>query len=1096
MSEESLKFSEGSSDKFWKIRLEGNSYTVNFGRVGTSGQTQTKSFSNEDEAKKNYDKLVAEKLKKGYERTGQTVGSLPVASVVKDASAVAPKRDRAVSDDISSRASSPVMVTAVLEKAEDPAAHSSSMVDSPGRSSDGIAKSLSSSSSALPASVLSPAGLTKAPAAFKSVRKMELKPEDLAFVVWNPLPPLPEVKKRPFDFDKLCEEFKSIDPELENWVSHWNKKCPTPLHMTKEEGRFWIEVVIAGRERINEWGPKRDKKVEEKHAKILQVLKSCDFSKEKSAPELKEGFKLISATNFGLLPMKDTAKLLCAHWSNPKQIIDQALIMSPEPAFALMKVFRQYVMPALSTSELDELRAYVRSQLNPQKAMRAKPDECEWTAYTVAAFLHMADEVEKLVEVIPDGWFANDLRNCFHPQLYIMSLPTKEKVISEAKRTKLYLGHGQNYYYAKGNQIDAMARAWLAVTGLDATELITDFICTNGYNKELSEAMISHLKLLESEELAPIMIELLAVESAKMPARKWLTEHSDWAVSSLFEASKRPDQIGKECADILQGVSCRIDESVCAPELLAAIRERFRLPDEGLEELDNSTTPSWLSIAISEVKAGKTSLPIWSDPAVKPRIVIDKKRLNLDQMNAILLALKQSTFEKVHPLIASMQEHLERKHTEKFAWALFDAWLKNGADSKEKWAMGSIGFLGGDETVFKIVPMIKVWPGESQHPRAVFGLECLRTIGTDTALMQINSLSQKLQFKGLKQKAGECMEAIAQSRGMSKNELEDRIIPDCGLDGRGQRIFDFGSRQFKFALGSDLKAMIREPDGKLKTDLPKPNSKDDEEKSKAAVDDWKLLKQQIKDIAKIQAVRLEQAMVTGRNWTASDFQQFLVHHPLMIHIIRMLIWGEFNDEGKLLRTFRVTEDQTYADEEDRDLELIGSNRIRAVHAMLLSDELKSKWQGVLLDYEIVPPFKQLERPIFKLEVGENEQLEITRFKDIQVPAISMVGIFDRCGWRRGVPEDAGCFYSHSKFFPGAGVCAMAIYQGVSVGYMMESDPQSVESCYFFKADNDKVDMYFDSSKMHKIPLGEVDPIVISEVLHDLMLIIAKADTAE
>lgn len=1083
MSEESLQFSEGSSDKFWKIRLEGNSFTVHYGRVGTSGQSQTKSFTSDAEARKNYDKLVAEKLKKGYQRTGESVGALPDAAVVKDVGAPALKLENVASSD-GSACTAQSTATAVMEKTVALQSVNSS-----------LSETASTSSPNAPASSAHKS-LPPTPGAFKSERRNDLKPEELAFAVWNPLPSLPEAKQRPFDLDKLCEELKAVvEPVLDNWSSHWKKKCPTPLHMSKQESRFWMEVVISGREKVAWTGDEKKLRAlkDEKIDKIIKHVRTCDYSKEKTAEELREGFKLISSSNFGVLAMSDTAKLLCSHWSDPRMIVDQALAMSPEPAFSLMRVFRQYVMPRLSESELEELRSFVRAKLDPQKTLSARPDEPEWTAYTVACFLRMPEEVERLVEVIPNGWFGRDQRNAFHPQLYVMSLSSKEKIVAAALRTNLYLGHGHIYYYTSGSTVDAIARAWLAVTGYDGLHLISDYVRHN--HRDAGDAMIGHLKLINGPELAELMIDLLKFDHSRFTARKWLMEHSDWALPALFEASQGEDESAKEAMDIMQAVSCRLDESLYSPDLIAAIRDRFKLPDEGIEELDSSTTPNWLAKAIDEVKAGKTVLPIWSDPAVKPRILVEKRRLNLDQMNAVLLALKQSSFEKVHPLISAINEHVDRKQSEKFAWALFEAWLKNGADSKEKWAMGSIAFLGGDETVFKIVPMIKVWPGESQHPRAVYGLECLRAIGTDTALMQINSLSQKLQFKGLKQKAAECMEAIAQSRGMSKNELEDRIIPDCGLDDKGQRIFDFGPRQFKFALGADLKAMVREPDGKIKSDLPKPNTKDDAEKSKVAVEEWKLLKQQIKDIAKIQAVRMEQAMVTGRYWTIEDFERFLVHHPLMIHIIRMLVWGEFKDD-KLMRSFRVTEDQTYADEEDRDVELTPGSQVRLIHAMLLSDEQKAKWQGVLLDYEIVPPFKQLERPIFKLEAGEGEQLDITRFDKIFVPAISMVGIFDRCGWRRGIPEDAGCFYSHSKHFPGAGVTALAVYQGVPVGYMMEADPQTVESCCFFKADSDKVDMYFESSKLQKIPLRDVDPIVISEVLHDLMLISAKADAAE
>src|SRR5262249_12220712 len=70
-------FQDGSSHKFWKIELDGSSHTVHFGRVGTQGQEQTKEFASDAEARKSYDKLVAEKIKKGYVEAG---GASPVAA--------------------------------------------------------------------------------------------------------------------------------------------------------------------------------------------------------------------------------------------------------------------------------------------------------------------------------------------------------------------------------------------------------------------------------------------------------------------------------------------------------------------------------------------------------------------------------------------------------------------------------------------------------------------------------------------------------------------------------------------------------------------------------------------------------------------------------------------------------------------------------------------------------------------------------------------------------------------------------------------------------------------------------------------------------
>jgi predicted DNA-binding WGR domain protein len=59
---------EGSSQKFWAIELDGTKHTIQFGRIGTAGQTQTKKFKTPEEARKAFEKLVREKVKKGYQR--------------------------------------------------------------------------------------------------------------------------------------------------------------------------------------------------------------------------------------------------------------------------------------------------------------------------------------------------------------------------------------------------------------------------------------------------------------------------------------------------------------------------------------------------------------------------------------------------------------------------------------------------------------------------------------------------------------------------------------------------------------------------------------------------------------------------------------------------------------------------------------------------------------------------------------------------------------------------------------------------------------------------------------------------------------------
>jgi predicted DNA-binding WGR domain protein len=65
-----LEFEEGTSSKFWRARVEGKTLYVNYGKIGSNGQTQVKDFADAAAAQRELDKLVKEKRKKGYADAG------------------------------------------------------------------------------------------------------------------------------------------------------------------------------------------------------------------------------------------------------------------------------------------------------------------------------------------------------------------------------------------------------------------------------------------------------------------------------------------------------------------------------------------------------------------------------------------------------------------------------------------------------------------------------------------------------------------------------------------------------------------------------------------------------------------------------------------------------------------------------------------------------------------------------------------------------------------------------------------------------------------------------------------------------------------
>jgi hypothetical protein len=353
--------------------------------------------------------------------------------------------------------------------------------------------------------------------------------------------------------------------------------------------------------------------------------------------------------------------------------------------------------------------------------------------------------------------------------------------------------------------------------------------------------------------------------------------------------------------------------------------------------------------------------------------------------------------------------------------------------------------------------------------------------------MALNGIAQKPKFKGLKQKALEMVEGIAQSRGLTRAQLADRVVPDCGLDARGSRVFDFGPRQFRFVLGPEMRPLVRDSFGKVLADLPAPNKTDDKASVEAAVAEWKLLKKTLREVLKTQAERLEDAMITGRRWTPEEFDTLLMKHPLMVNLLRQLVLAAYDEAGKVTQTFRVTEDQTLADHNDEEIALPSDCYVGVAHPVFLDDALKSAWGQVLGDYEIIPPFAQLDRKAYRPDPADLEDVGITRFCGPKIPGMVMYGMLERSRWLRDPAPDGGRFNEHAKYFPSADVTAFIRYTGMSKGYYKEK--QELEAVYFVSGHGHTKW----GERKKRLKIKDVDPIVLSEVLRFANAIVSKAE---
>src|SRR4051812_3769280 len=78
-------YSDALSHKFWNVDVKGDAITVQFGRVGTKGQTQTKTLADEAAARREADRLIRDKVRKGYAETTAPTGAAALRRSMEDA---------------------------------------------------------------------------------------------------------------------------------------------------------------------------------------------------------------------------------------------------------------------------------------------------------------------------------------------------------------------------------------------------------------------------------------------------------------------------------------------------------------------------------------------------------------------------------------------------------------------------------------------------------------------------------------------------------------------------------------------------------------------------------------------------------------------------------------------------------------------------------------------------------------------------------------------------------------------------------------------------------------------------------------------------
>lgn len=326
-----------------------------------------------------------------------------------------------------------------------------------------------------------------------------------------------------------------------------------------------------------------------------------------------------------------------------------------------------------------------------------------------------------------------------------------------------------------------------------------------------------------------------------------------------------------------------------------------------------------------------------------------------------------------------LAEKFNIRDLREFVREIFEKWrVEENSSAKYKNILLPFSLIANDVMLDLMKEQIDFLAQNSKPAIATFAVQCLCLNQGKRALMLVDTMAKKHKNKKIKKASQESLDYLAEILEISKEELQDKIIPNFEFNRNRERFFDYGERKFRVVLGENGALVLFDEKGKEIKSLPKASSKynDVEEKVNECKEELKSIKKQIKLVENQQKDRIYKAILTGRKWKVEDWKTLFIDNPIMNSFGIKVIWEEIDENENILQTFRYMEDGTFNSVDEDECELREGSYIRGLHPVDIDKEELESWKEQLEDYNIVQPFEQLNLPIYKLKDDEKEEKEL------------------------------------------------------------------------------------------------------------------------
>ncbi|MFC3578398.1 DUF4132 domain-containing protein [Streptomyces yaanensis] len=375
----------------------------------------------------------------------------------------------------------------------------------------------------------------------------------------------------------------------------------------------------------------------------------------------------------------------------------------------------------------------------------------------------------------------------------------------------------------------------------------------------------------------------------------------------------------------------------------------------------------------------------------------------------------------------------------------------------------------------------------------------LSRIDSEPALAELARLATRVTYKNTAKLIDTALETRAVALGLGREEIEELAVPAYGLTEVGRAEYGLGDATALLEVhGSRTVLGWRNAAGKPVKAVPAAVKRDHP-------DELKELKAAVKDIDKMlsaQSERLDRQFLARRTWSYDTWRERYLDHPLVGTLARRLLW--------------TVDDTTvgYADGALRTLTgdpLDEGTEVRLWHPVEHEPAEIVAWRDWLERHEITQPFKQAHREVYLLTDAERATGTYSnRFAAHVLRQHQFHSLAAIRGWRNklrlSVDDEAP---PATRELP---------QWGLRAEYWIEGDggehyEDITESGSFLRLRTDQVRFYpIDAPEnsahccggeyrmwlrdgedpVHPLPLTDIPPLVLSEVLRDVDLFVGVA----